>query len=161
MPLIADKAIRRTAKGLGALAGFLVLASLVPSPFGGVRRTPHGGALLVGTPVPPATVTLLRRACTNCHSNETAWPWYSQVAPASWLVERDVTEARKHMNFSQWPAYGADGQRQLLAAAEAHVNNGMMPPARYLLLHPEALLSQAEKDQLGGWFRQKSKEKTK
>jgi hypothetical protein len=77
-------------------------------------------------------------ACFDCHSNETVWPWYSNIAPMSWLVQRDVEEGRKRMNWSEWTA----GQG---SAAAAMVESGKMPPFQYTLAHPEANLSEADK----------------
>ena len=77
-------------------------------------------------------------ACFDCHSNETKWPWYSNIAPMSWLVQRDVNEGREHMNLSEW----TPGQES--EAAEM-VEAGKMPPFQYLLAHPEARLSDADK----------------
>ena len=84
---------------------------------------------------------VLDRSCGNCHSNETVWPWYSQVAPASWLVARGVTEGRRAVNFSEWAAYQPDAQRMLLAASCDDVRHGRMPVRGYTLLYPEARLS--------------------
>ncbi|MEP6666942.1 MAG: heme-binding domain-containing protein, partial [Nocardioidaceae bacterium] len=77
-------------------------------------------------------------ACFDCHSNQTVWPWYSNIAPISWLVQRDVDEGRKRMNLSEWT------QGQGSEAAEK-VEAGEMPPFQYLLAHPEARLSDADK----------------
>jgi hypothetical protein len=71
----------------------------------------------------PAIKELVRRACYDCHSNETVWPWYSYIAPMSWLVTHDVSEARRHMNFSQWNPGDLSGDQ--LAQA---VTDGIMPP---------------------------------
>jgi hypothetical protein len=91
----------------------------------------------------PQTEALVRRACMNCHSNETAWPWYSNIAPASWMVARDVAAARDHMNFSDW---GERGRR--VDELVRQIERGSMPPARYLALHPEARLNAEERAQL-------------
>ncbi len=89
------------------------------------------------------TRELAVRACFDCHSNETVWPWYSNVAPVSWLVQRDVDEGRAKLNFSEWtrPAEEAD------EAAET-VREGEMPPPIFLVTHQEARLSDAEKGEL-------------
>lgn len=89
------------------------------------------------------TRELAVRACFDCHSNETVWPWYSNVAPVSWLVQRDVDEGRAKLNFSEWttPADEAD------ESAET-VREGEMPPRVFLITHPEARLSAAEKEEL-------------
>ena len=76
-------------------------------------------------------------ACYDCHSNETKWPWYSHVAPMSWLVQRDVENGRRELNFSNWDGDADD-------AAES-VADGSMPPRNYTLLHPDARLSDEEK----------------
>ena len=86
----------------------------------------------------PATRAFAVTACFDCHSNETKWPWYSNIAPMSWLVQRDVDEGRKHLNFSTWSA----GQG---AAAASMVSSGKMPPFQYTIVHPEANLSEADK----------------
>ncbi|MGC8653786.1 MAG: heme-binding domain-containing protein [Candidatus Kryptoniota bacterium] len=92
----------------------------------------------------PQTESLFYRACGNCHSNKTSWPWYSNIAPASWLVQSDVDEAREDFNVSEWvPGRTNHGSR----AAE-EVREGDMPPFQYLIMHPEARLSKTEKDAL-------------
>lgn len=89
----------------------------------------------------PATRQLTLRACGDCHSNETRWPWYSNIAPVSWLVARDVAEGREHFNVSEW---GRLTKNQGDRAAEA-VEQDEMPPWFYLVPHPEARLSDQEK----------------
>jgi hypothetical protein len=92
----------------------------------------------------PAARTLAVRACFDCHSNETAWPWYTQVAPFSWLVARDVAEGRQVLNFSDWGAARGEGAQEMVEV----ILEGEMPPAIYLLIHPAASLSSAEADLL-------------
>lgn len=91
----------------------------------------------------PATRALAQRACFDCHSNETKWPWYTWVAPMSWLVQRDVAEGREHMNFSEWDRPQKDAHE-----APEMVEEGEMPPWFYLPMHSEAKLSAEEKAQL-------------
>lgn len=88
----------------------------------------------------PQTRELAKRACFDCHSNETAWPWYSSVAPMSWLVQRDVEEGRGKMNFSEWDR----PQKEAHEAAE-QVQKRKMPLWFYVPLHPQANLSANEK----------------
>lgn len=126
--------------GAVGLALAILIASLVPSPYGAVREE-TSGAFLDGARMDPEAAAILRTACADCHSCETKWPWYSHVAPFSWMLERDVAEARKFLNLSRWPEYGPEGQRQLLDLALADMQSRKMPPARYLALHPEASLS--------------------
>ncbi|HVS10446.1 MAG TPA: heme-binding domain-containing protein [Planctomycetota bacterium] len=87
----------------------------------------------------PRTRELVRRACYDCHSNESRWPWYAHVAPASWLVQHDVEEAREHLNFSEWHL----PQRHQFEAVEM-VEEGEMPLWYYALMHPSARLDEAE-----------------
>jgi hypothetical protein len=91
----------------------------------------------------PQTRELAKRACFDCHSNETAWPWYSNVAPMSWLVQRDVEEGRSKLNFSEWDR----PQKEAHEAAE-QVQKGEMPLWFYVPLHPQANLSAEEKQML-------------
>ncbi|MGE4158549.1 MAG: heme-binding domain-containing protein [Planctomycetota bacterium] len=91
----------------------------------------------------PATRELFKRACMDCHSNETVWPWYSHVAPVSWLVQRDVDEGREEFNVSEWGRPENEGDE----AAET-VREGEMPPKIYLPTHPDAWLTESEKSAL-------------
>ena len=91
----------------------------------------------------PETRELVRRACFDCHSNETVWRWYSYVVPVSWLVQRDVNGGRSHLNFTEWDR----PQRHAKDVAE-QVTKGDMPPWFYLPLHRNARLSAAEKQAL-------------
>jgi hypothetical protein len=84
------------------------------------------------------------RACFDCHSNETEWPWYSNIAPVSWLVQRDVEQGRAKANWSEW---GADPDDESRESAET-VIDGSMPPSFFTLIHPEARLTDAEVDAL-------------
>jgi hypothetical protein len=86
------------------------------------------------------TRDLFVRACANCHSNETVWPWYSHIAPVSWLVQRDVHEARANFNVSRWGSGDNEGDD-----AAKMLRKNRMPPRVYLLAHAEARLSDAEK----------------
>src|SRR5436190_10983733 len=92
----------------------------------------------VGTISP--LVPVLDRSCRDCHSNATVWPWYTEVAPPSWLMARGVSEGRKAVNFSEWSTYSPSQQRTLLAASCDDASNGRMP-GPWTLLHPEARLS--------------------
>jgi len=91
----------------------------------------------------PRTRELAAGACFDCHSNETKWPWYSNVAPVSWLVQRDVEEGRSHLNFSEWGSR-RNGGREVAGVVRA----GEMPPLQYKLMHSSSRLSAEEKDAL-------------
>jgi cytochrome c551/c552 len=90
------------------------------------------------------TRDLAKRACFDCHSNETVWPWYSKIAPVSWLVYRDVVEGRRRLNFSDWQP---NSSYSLGEVSEVE-SEGEMPPFQYILMHPNAKLSAVEKQQL-------------
>jgi mono/diheme cytochrome c family protein len=92
------------------------------------------------------TRALAQKACFDCHSNETAWPWYTDVAPVSWLVMHDVEEGRRSLNFSEWGSGNERGEEGEELAET--VLEGEMPPATYLPLHSEARLTAQEKRQL-------------
>ncbi len=92
----------------------------------------------------PEGRALAVRACFDCHSNETTWPWYSRVAPLSWLVARDTEVGRAVLNFSEWGT-GRRGETREMGEV---ILEGEMPPAIYLLMHPSARLTSAEKDAL-------------
>jgi Haem-binding domain len=85
-------------------------------------------------------VAVLNRACGDCHSNNTVWPWYTRIAPLSWAMAYGVTAGRKAVNFSEWAAYSPEQQRLLLAVSCDDVTRGKMP-GPYTLLHPEMRLS--------------------
>ena len=101
----------------------------------------------------PQTRAIAKRACFDCHSNETVWPWYSNIAPVSWLIYRDVSLGREHFNFSEWdvhpslPQGEGEGEEHQHGAEviEEVLEADTMPPRTYLLLHPEARLSAEEK----------------
>ena len=91
----------------------------------------------------PSTRLLVAAACFDCHSNEAAWPWYTSVAPFSWLTQRDVEEGRDALNFSEWDR----PQGEVYEVAES-IREGGMPPWYYRFLHSGARLSDAEKERL-------------
>jgi hypothetical protein len=125
--------------GLVVISGLFVIIQLVP--YGRAHSNP---AVRIEPPWDsPQTRELTRRACFDCHSNETAWPWYSNVAPISWLVQRDVEEGRSKMNFSEW-----DRQQKEADETAEQVQKGKMPLWFYVPLHPRANLSADEKQML-------------
>ena len=88
----------------------------------------------------PETRQITQKACFDCHSNETIWPWYSNIAPMSWLVQRDVDVARSRLNFSDWGRISVE-----VGEIIEIVSEGEMPPFQYLLMHPGARFSEQEK----------------
>ena len=92
----------------------------------------------------PEILSSLKRACYDCHSNQTSWPWYSHVAPVSWLVAGDVKEGRAHLNFSEWTRPGAEGELPSLGEVCEAVTARKMPLRSYVLMHPGAKLTPRE-----------------
>lgn len=128
----------------GKLLGWaiLILIAIQFIPYGKNLQNPP----VTGEPAwdSPHTKDLFFRACGDCHSNETVWPWYSNIAPVSWLLAYDVTEGREHFNVSEW---GRPEKNEGEDAAE-EVMEGNMPPFFYLPAHPEANLDSMEKQAL-------------
>jgi hypothetical protein len=112
---------------------------------------PAQAAASLQAKTPPDVRALLDRSCRDCHSNETRWPWYTNVAPASWLVASDVHKGRERFNFSEWAAYSSDDQDKFLGAMCKLVTRGRMPLPPYLLIHRSARPSPAEVAALCAW----------
>ena len=127
---------------LGILIGLIVGGVLIQFiPYGHDHTNP--AAAVEPQWASPQTRDLAVRACFDCHSNQTTWPWYSNIAPVSWLVQRDVQQGRAALNFSQWGTSGRGA-----GDASQQLQRGSMPPWFYVPLHPAAGLSDAEKQAL-------------
>lgn len=122
--------------------GVTLLAVMQLIPYGKTHENPAA----TGNPKwdSPRTRELFNRACKDCHSNETVWPWYSSIAPVSWLTQADVSFGRGKFNVSEW---GREGKNEGEKAA-GEVREGKMPLFFYLPAHPEAKLNAAEKEEL-------------
>jgi len=96
-------------------------------------------------------VSVLRRACYDCHSNQTVWPWYSRVAPVSWVIAHDVNEGRAELNFSTWDQLSTEKQAKAMKESWKEVAEGEMPTWYYVVLHPEARLSANDQSVLQAW----------
>ena len=143
----------------GYAVGILTLLFLLAfvHPFGNARVADPGRQLMssaqIGTPV----LDVLQRSCQNCHSEKTTWPAYSHMAPISWLIEKDVQDGRSHWNMSKWDQYSFEDREHILSQIGPMVRNKKMPLPQYLLLHPEAKLSDADAELLYQWSRQERK----
>jgi cytochrome c len=115
-------------------------------PFGNPRAEPPKGlgAVLQSANMPEETKTVLVEKCADCHSSETRWPIYARIAPGSWLIERDIVEARKKMDLSRWEEMPTEKQEVLMAEIVQAAKSGHMPPPQYLLLHRNATLSKTD-----------------
>ncbi len=103
------------------------------------------------TRIAPEVNAILDRSCNDCHSNQTRWPWYSNVAPVSWFVVNHVNVGRKEMNLSDWAQYSKDDQPGFLKRICREVKGGAMPLPSYLRLHGEAKLSSEDVKTLCDW----------
>lgn len=130
-----------------ALAGVASLSSLLATAASPVPR----GNLLAGAQIPPAVYATLERACQNCHSENTSWPWYSRLPVVSQRIHADVANAREFMDFSKWDEYSDQQKRGLLAAIGYAAQKHEMPPRGYRFMHPEARLSDADFKAIQSW----------
>ena len=96
-------------------------------------------------------LSVFKRACYNCHSNQTDWPWYGYVAPVSWIVANHVDHARRHVNFSTWNRYDAEERLDKIEEIWEEVEEGTMPPGYYTPMHSEARLSQEDRAAIQAW----------
>ncbi|SDF33635.1 heme-binding domain-containing protein [Terriglobus roseus] len=121
-------------------------------PFGNPRVEPSKGldTLLTHASMPEEAKAVLIAKCANCHSNETRWPIYARLAPGSWLMERDVVEARKKMNLSLWDQMSPDDQQVMIGKIIHEAKNGEMAPLQYLILHWESQLTPVDIAALAG-----------
>jgi len=111
---------------------------------------------LPATNAPPPVAALLHAACYDCHSSETKWPWYSRIAPMSWLIAQDVNEGRTHLDFSEWPQEPDRAAKKFDRINEV-LDYREMPPKKYTALHPDARLSEAQHQELLDWSDAESK----
>jgi hypothetical protein len=96
---------------------------------------------------------IMKKACLDCHSHETVWPWYSQVAPVSWFIANHVNEGRDHLNFASWYEYEEKQQIKLYEEIVEVLQKDEMPMWSYKMLHPEANLTETEKEVIISWAR--------
>lgn len=136
-----SKVVRRLFLGILLL---LVAIQLVPVD----RSNP---SVEVEVPAPETVRAILRRACYDCHSNETVWPWYSRVAPVSWLIARDVRKGREELNFSTWNRISPRQQAKRLQESAEEVAEGEMPPWFYVCIHRDARLTAEDRSALRNW----------
>src|SRR5579872_3186511 len=136
----------------GVCAGILMIALSFVHPFGNPREAnASSGHLLAGAQIPEPLRKLVERKCGNCHSEAVEWPFYSRVAPVSWLLEHDVMDAREHINLSRWDAYSNQQKADFLSRFAAKARSGEMPPARYTAIHGDSKLLPKERDSLYDW----------
>ncbi|MFK7785749.1 MAG: heme-binding domain-containing protein [Crocinitomicaceae bacterium] len=102
---------------------------------------------------PPADIEkTIRAACYDCHSNETEYPWYTNVAPVSWIIGNHIEEGREYFNFSTWADYDEDKKNHLLHECEEELEKEEMPLSSYTWTHGDANLSDEKREELAEWF---------
>lgn len=103
---------------------------------------------------PPADVeNILRVACYDCHSNQTAWPWYTNVAPISWWISKHIRHGRDHLNFSEWGTFEEKKANHKLEECVEMMDEGWMPLGSYTWIHRDAKLSDEEFKKMSDWFK--------
>jgi hypothetical protein len=143
--------------GRGVILGFVVLILAIQ-----LYRPAHANppidstrTLEAAVPVPPDVEKIMQQSCNDCHSDRTRWPWYSNVAPVSWIIYSHVVDGRRHLNFSEWLRSDVDDPaeytRQKLVSACRELKLGRMPLFSYELLHPDARLSAADIQTFCAW----------
>lgn len=122
--------------------------------FGPARENPRvdeSRTVKSQTAIPADVAAVIYRACKDCHSNETEWPWHSYIEPISWLVVDDVRRGRRNLNFSDWAQYDKRRAGVMLELICEEISEGEMPPKRYLLVHPKAKLTPSEVQSICEW----------
>lgn len=145
-----NKWIRRT---LLVLGGALVIAQFFRIDQTNPKFDPEQDFIWLSKP--SAKIKgIMKLACYDCHSYETNYPWYANIAPVSWLVGHDIDEGREHLNFSTWGEYSKKKQAHKLEECAEEVASGEMPMPLYTLTHPKAKLTDEERETLIQWFEQ-------
>jgi len=142
--------LRWTTKvGLGVLVLLLAIQMIPVSP----SNPPVEPARTIYSiqAVPEPVKEVFSQSCNNCHSDETEWPWYSHIAPMSWLISRDVRRARGVINLSQWGTYSVKQRQEKLEDICEQLANGEMPERRYLLFHHDARVTQSQRKVVCDW----------
>lgn len=135
---------------LGGVAVVFVGIQFVPNELPAVESDNPGDIVLNGLASEEIS-TMLKTSCYSCHSNETVYPWYSYVAPSSWLVAKDVREGREELNFSTWEEYDMMKKLGKLDDIVAEVKEGKMPMEIYTLIHPSAKIDEAQRAKIVTW----------
>lgn len=136
--------LRKSIKiALLAVVVILAVAQLFPPERSNPPSDPSASFEALAKPS-PEVAAIVERSCQDCHSNRTVWPWYSRVAPVSWLVASDVSEGRQNLNFSEWNLLSPEKSHARLRKVCEEVRSGDMPPWYYTLMHSRAKLSPAD-----------------
>jgi hypothetical protein len=134
----------------GGLVAAVIIVQFIPNELPAVETSNPGDIIQSGI-VADDVAVLLKKSCYSCHSNETNYPWYSYVAPSSWLVAKDVREGRDELNFSTWTSYAMMDKLAKLDDLVEEVKEGEMPMEIYTLIHPSAKLDEAQRQLIISW----------
>ena len=133
------------------VAASVALALTTATVDGAGNQTIKEKSLLTGSKIPVPVRAVLERACQDCHSENTVWPWYSHIPPISWQIRTDVEKGRAFMDLSKWNDFTESERRGFTAAIEAAVQDHLMPPPNYVWMHREARLSSHELELIRAW----------
>lgn len=145
--------IMRILKWLAIIIVCLLVGMQFIRPAKSNPATAASQALAAHVQVSPQVASILDRSCADCHSNQTRWPWYSNVAPVSWFVIDHVNHGRSHLNFSEWSRYEKREAEGLLGQMCKEVQAGVMPMTSYTRVHRGAVLSAEDVKVLCEWTR--------
>jgi hypothetical protein len=138
----------RIRKILLVVVALVAITSILTAPHASENsRAP----LLTGAHVPDAVRVAIERSCRDCHSEATRLPWYSYIAPVSWLIESDVKQGREHLNLSRWNEYSLVRRERCLSEIANQIQDGGMPLASYTWIHRDAVLSPVDVDAIFAW----------
>ncbi len=143
--------MKRAIRWAAAPFAFALLGSQAIRPARTNPPTDPARTLAASVGVPPSAASILDRGCRDCHSNDTRWPWYSNVAPVSWFVIDHVNHGRSHLNYSDWARYDRSEANRLLEGICALARKDEMPLPSYLRVHHEARLTDADVAALCEW----------
>ena len=135
---------------LYVILALIIIIQFIPAGWPETKTT-HENDLLYNNQVPEPVATMLRTSCYDCHSYETKYPWYSHVAPVSWLVARDMREGLKELNFSEWESQSKMDKAKNLDDLIDEVKEGDMPMPIYTFIHRDAKLTDEQRQQLADW----------
>jgi hypothetical protein len=101
--------------------------------------------------VPENVQQILKTSCNDCHSNQTKYPWYSEIAPISWFLAQHVNEGKEHLNFSEWANYNANQKNHIVKDLQQEMEKQGMPLKSYLIIHKDAVLTATQYQTLLDW----------
>jgi hypothetical protein len=133
---------------LGILVVFILIQMIRPTKNDSRNDINHISTVV---PVPAEVEEILKTSCYDCHSNNTVYPWYSEIAPVSWYLAQHVNEGKEHLNFSEWTVYNKNQQDHIVKDLEEVLESHEMPLKSYLLMHEDAKMTPQQYEILMNW----------